>query len=198
MVERSFYHAFMDDASELTETQKKLLAATERLIYAGGIAATGMDRIVKESGVARKTIYRYYRDKDELVADALAKRDVRWMDWFIAASGKADTPAGRLLATFDALEQWFFTPDFRGCAFINAAGEIGDPGDPIREVAKEHKVKLHTYLRQLAEEYGADDPDELASEFLILIDGAITVALVLEKKEAAREAQKLARKLLRE
>src|SRR5690606_3352548 len=147
---RSFYHACMDDASELTETQKKLLAATERLIYAGGIADTGMDRIVKESGVARKTIYRYYRDKDELVADALAKRDVRWMNWFITASSKADTPAGRLLATFDALEEWFFTPDFRGCAFINAAGEIGDPDTPIRAVAREHKVKLYAYLRQLA------------------------------------------------
>ena len=118
------------------------------------------------------------------------------MDWFISTSSKADTPAGRLLATFDALETWFFTPDFRGCAFINAAGEIGDPDTPIRAVAREHKVKLYAYLRQLAQEYGAADPDELAAEFLILIDGAITVALVLERKEAAREAQRLARKLL--
>lgn len=186
----------MDDL-DLPETQKKLLAATERLIYAGGITSTGMDRIVKESGVARKTIYSYYRNKDELVADALAKRDVRWMNWFIQRSSQGKTPTDRLLATFDALEEWFFTPDFRGCAFINAAGEIGDERDPIRAVAKLHKVKLRDYLRELTTEYGADDPDELASEFLILIDGAITVALVMGKKEAAREAQQLARKLLK-
>ncbi len=192
--DRSTMHR-MDDIS-LTETKKKLLDATERLIYAGGICATGMDLIVKSSGVARKTIYRYFRTKDELVAEALSKRDERWMRWFITESSKVGTPADKLLATFDALEQWFFTPDFRGCAFINAAGEIGDASDPIRAVAKEHKVKLRNFLRQLAEEYGADDPDELATEFLILIDGAITVALVMGDKGAARSAQKLARKLL--
>lgn len=182
---------------EISETRQKLLDATERLIYAGGICATGMDLIVKSSGVARKTIYRYFRTKDELVAEALSKRDERWMNWFIAQSEKGTTPAAKLLATFDALEQWFFTSDFRGCAFINAAGEIGDAGDPIRVVAKEHKTKLHNYLLQLAKEYGADDPQELASEFLILIDGAITVALVMNDREAARKAQQLARKLLK-
>jgi AcrR family transcriptional regulator len=184
------------DTTTPNETMSKLLAATERLIYAGGICATGMDAIVKESGVSRKTIYRYFRTKDELVAEALSKRDERWMKWFITESNKAATPQARLLATFDALEQWFFTQDFRGCAFINAAAEIGNPDDPIRQVAKLHKVKLRDFLLQLAQEYGAADPDELASEFLILIDGAITVALVMGNKEAARDAQKLARKLL--
>src|ERR1700687_5837310 len=102
----------MDDISA-TQTKKKLLDATERLIYAGGICATGMDLIVKSSGVARKSIYRYFNSKDELVAGVLRERDKRWMRWFIEESSRADTPAGRLLATFDALAQWFFTPDFR-------------------------------------------------------------------------------------
>jgi AcrR family transcriptional regulator len=186
----------MEDTSTI-DTRKKLLDATERLIYAGGIHATGMDLIVKSSGVARKTIYRYFPNKDELVAEALRMRDVRWMRWFIDGSRRADTPAGRLLETFAMLEQWFFTPDFRGCAFINAAGEIGDLSNPIREVATQHKVNLRAYLLQLAEEYGADDPGELAEEFLILIDGAITLALVMGNRDAARKAQNLARKLLR-
>src|SRR5690606_18301389 len=83
------------------DTLKKLLDTTERLIYAGGIGATGMDQIVKVSGVARKTIYRHFKTKDELVAEALRKRDERWMNWFIAESEKGGTPAGKLLATFD-------------------------------------------------------------------------------------------------
>lgn len=178
------------------DTKKKLLDATERLIYAGGICATGMDAIVKESGVARKTIYRHFPNKDELVAEALRERDVRWMRWFIDAGSRAKTPRARLLACFDALEQWFAAPEFRGCAFINAAGETGDADGPIRAVAKEHKAKLREYLRQLAAELPARNPDDMASSLLILIDGAITVALVTGRKEAAREAQRLARKLL--
>jgi AcrR family transcriptional regulator len=178
-----------------SDPRKRLLAATERLIYAGGICATGMDAIVRESGVARKTIYHHFPNKDELVAAALAARDLRWMDWFIERSSRAAAPAARLLASFDALEEWFSMPDFRGCAFINAAGEIADEG-PIRAVTREHKAKLRDYLRALAKEAGAADPDELAAALLILIDGAITVALVTGRKEAAREAQQVARKLL--
>lgn len=184
------------DIDTPNDTLKKLLDTTERLIYAGGIGATGMDQIVKVSGVARKTIYRHFKTKDELVAEALRKRDERWMNWFITESEKGGTPVGKLLATFDALEQWFFTPDFRGCAFINAAGEIGDPADPIRAVSKLHKVKLHDYLLQLTKEYSAADPEELAYEFLMLIDGAITVALVMNDRNAARKGKQLARKLL--
>jgi AcrR family transcriptional regulator len=178
-------------------TKKKLLDATERLIYAGGICATGLDAIVRESGVARKTIYRYFPNKDELIAEALRERDLRWRRWFVDTTSQAPTAPAKFLACFDALEQWFAAPEFRGCAFINAAGEIGDADGPIRVVAKEHKNKLREYLRELATELPAADPDEMASAFLILIDGAITVALVTGKKEAAREAQQLARNLLR-
>ncbi|CDG83310.1 bacterial regulatory s, tetR family protein [Janthinobacterium agaricidamnosum NBRC 102515 = DSM 9628] len=177
--------------------QKKLLDATERLIYAGGICATGMDAIVKASGVARKTIYRYFGTKDGLVAEALRARDQRWMAWFIGESCRAAPGASRLLATFDVLTQWFATPDFRGCAFINAAGETADAADPIRLVAKQHKLALRGFLRQLATEYGAADPDALADALLILVDGAITVALVTGDTEAASKAQRIARSLLK-
>lgn len=184
------------DQADSIDTRQKLLATTERLIYAGGIGATGMDLIVKTSGVARKTIYRYFPTKEDLVAEALRQRDIRWMRWFVDGSRRAPTPAGRLLRTFTMLQEWFNTADFRGCAFINAAGEIGDANTPIRKVAKDHKVNLQVFLRELAVEYGAADPDALALEFLILIDGAITLALVMDNKDAARAAREIARKLL--
>ncbi len=184
------------DHADSIDTRQKLLATTERLIYAGGIGATGMDLIVKTSGVARKTIYRYFPTKEDLVAEALRQRDIRWMRWFIDGSRRAATPAGRLLRTFTMLEEWFNTADFRGCAFINAAGEICDARTPIRKVAKDHKVNLQVFLRELAVEYGAADPDALALEFLILIDGAITLALVMDNKDAARAAREIARRLL--
>jgi AcrR family transcriptional regulator len=176
--------------------RQKLLEATERLVYRGGILATGMDAIVRESGVSRKTIYSHFPSKEALVAQVLRDRDARWMDWFIRSTSQAGTPAARLLSVFDALDAWFHTEDFNGCAFINAAGEIGDADDPIRAIAHDHKVKLRDYLRSIAVEHDAHDPDQLAAEFLILIDGAITVAKVLNHKPAAREAQQLAKQLL--
>lgn len=180
----------------LADTRSRLLDVTEHLIYQGGIGATGMDLIVKSSGVARKSIYRYFNSKEELVAAALSARDQRWMQWFIQESSKADNAEENLLSTFDALQAWFTTPDFRGCAFINAAGEIADADAPIRAVAKQHKANLYDFLRALTEQCQVDDPAQLAMEFLILIDGAITVALVSGDKTAAHNAKIMARKLL--
>ena len=176
----------------------RLLAVTEQLIYASGIAATGMDRIVKESGIARKSIYRYFPTKDALVAAALTRRDERWMTWFEAASLPAASLPRRLAAMFAALESWFHTADFRGCAFINAAGEIGDANDVIRRVALAHKLRLFDYLRRVGREAGlaVAPATELAHQLLILIDGAITVALVAGDKTAAARAARMAAALL--
>jgi AcrR family transcriptional regulator len=178
------------------EPLQRLLLATEKLIYANGINATGMDAIVSESGVARKTIYRNFPTKEALIAEVLRQRDQRWMTWFIDSTRTLTEPRARILGCFDALEAWFSTPDFNGCAFINAAGECGSSSQLIAEVAKEHKVNLERYLEQLAAAYGAAEPQKIASELLLLIEGAITVAKVMGDKMAASTGKQLAERLL--
>lgn len=179
-----------------SETRDIILDVTEKLIYQNGIAATGMDLLVKTAGVSRKSVYRYFTNKDELVVAALERRDQRWMHWFCSAVNQTATPALRLLALFDVLKDWFATPGFRGCAFINTSGETGDPQDPVRQVAKRHKQNLLDYVTELCQEHGVQHPEELAAQLLILIDGAITVALVMGNHSAADNAQCMARKLL--
>jgi len=178
------------------DTRDIILDVTEKLIYKSGIAATGMDLLVKTAGVSRKSIYRYFANKEELTVAALQRRDIRWMNWFRTAVDQAQTPAERLLNLFTVLKSWFDSEGFRGCAFINTSGETGDPQDPVRLVAKDHKQKLLDYVRELCTEYGAADPETLARQLLILIDGAITVALVMGDHSAADNAQCMARKLL--
>ncbi|MGF6208536.1 AcrR family transcriptional regulator [Pseudomonas frederiksbergensis] len=178
------------------DTRDIILDVTEKLIYKSGIAATGMDLLVKTAGVSRKSIYRYFANKEELTVAALQRRDERWMLWFRTEVDKAATPAERLLNLFTVLTGWFNSEGFRGCAFINTSGETGDPQDPVRLVAKDHKQKLLDYVCELCTEHGATDPQALAKQLLILIDGAITVALVMGDHSAADNAQCMARKLL--
>lgn len=185
-----------DTSPPSSDTRERLLRATERLVYAGGIHATGMDLIVKTSGVARKQVYRLFANKDALVAAALRARDERWMQWFVAASSRAQAPRERLLAMFDALRDWFGTDDFRGCAFLNAAGEIGDEASPILAVAREHKARLLEYVRTLTRAAALSDPDEAAAQLLVLIDGAIAVALVTRDPAIADSAGRAAAALL--
>lgn len=185
-----------DTSPPSSDTRERLLRATERLVYAGGIHATGMDLIVKSSGVARKQVYRLFANKDALVAAALRARDERWMQWFVAASSRVQAPCERLLAMFDALRDWFGTDDFRGCAFLNAAGEIGDEASPILAVAREHKARLLEYVRTLTRAAALPDPDEAAAQLLVLIDGAIAVALVTRDPAIADSAGRAAAALL--
>ncbi|KTC63756.1 TetR family transcriptional regulator [Pseudomonas fluorescens ABAC62] len=179
-----------------SETRDIILDVTEKLIYRHGIAATGMDRLVKTAGVSRKSIYRYFANKDELVIAALQRRDERWMQWLRAEVERVDGSAARLLALFDALGTWFGSDDFRGCAFINTSGETGDPHNPVRLLAKAHKQKLFEYALELCQAHGAPKPEQQAAQLLILIDGAITVALVMDDPHAAHHAQGMARTLL--
>ncbi|KAG0771192.1 hypothetical protein G6F22_016699 [Rhizopus arrhizus] len=74
-----------------TDTAQKILATAEALIYQNGIHATGMDLLVKTSGVARKSIYRHFENKDQVAATALNARDVRWLAWFQQAAGSSPT-----------------------------------------------------------------------------------------------------------
>jgi len=179
-----------------TDIQTRLLRATETLIYQGGIHATGMDAIVKASGVARKSVYKHYPTKDALVAAALQARDERWMQWFIAATTQAATPRARLLSVFDALQEWFASDGFHGCAFINAAGEIGDAEHPIRKVSRLHKKRLLSHVLSLMQAAGLPDPEETARQWLVLIDGAIAVALVTGDLSITHSAQRAAEALL--
>jgi len=187
--------------------RERLLATAERLIYSGGIHATGIDAIVRASGAARKSMYGHFASKSELVAAALIQRDERWMTWFEAGVRAAATPHAQLLAMFDLLRGWFVSDGFHGCAFLNAAGEIGQPDDPIRRVAQMHKARLLGFIETICIAYrnslepsrlepGVFDAAALARQWLVLIDGAIAVALVSGNPDAALDARALAQQVL--
>jgi AcrR family transcriptional regulator len=181
----------------------RLLDAAEALIYAGGIHATGVDAIVKQSGTARKSFYTHFESKDALVAAALERRDERWMNWFIAGTQRhGKTARKHLLGMFDVLREWFASDDFHGCAFLNAAGEIASAEDPIRIVARKHKERLLEFVRTECDAFVAESQLDarhaarLSRQWLVLLDGAIAVALVSGEPDAALDAQAAAEILL--
>lgn len=179
-------------------TREKILETAEQLIYQNGIHATGMDLLVKTSGVARKSIYRYFTNKDEVTAAALNARDIRWMAWFRAECNQADTPQERILNMFTVLKAWFESDGYRGCAFINTAGEVGDSADPVRQIARLHKQKLLDYALELTGQLNMEQSPTLARQLLLLIEGAITMSRVMNDHNAADDAKEIARLLLKQ
>lgn len=179
-----------------TDTREKILKTAEQLIYQNGIHAMGMDLLVKTSGVARKSIYHHFANKEDVASAALTERDERWMHWFRTESDKGETPQERILNMFTALKSWFESDGFRGCAFINTAGEVGDPDDPIRQIAKMHKQKLLDYALEVCGQLDVKEPEILAKQLLILLDGAITTSYVMGDWSAADNARDMAKMML--
>lgn len=177
--------------------RERLLATAERLIYASSIQGTGVDAIVRESGTARKSFYLYFDSKEALVAEALRRRDERWMNWYEQGTlASAATPAEQLLGMFDVLRSWFTDGNYYGCAFLNAAGEIKSPDNEIFKVSRMHKERLLEFIKQLCEQAGARESDALSRQLLVLVDGAIAVALVSGQADAADDAKRVAEVLL--
>ncbi len=184
-------------ATKSLPPRERILEVASQLFYRDGIRAVGVDTLIAEAGVAKMTFYKHFPSKDDLVVAWLQRRDERWRDWFEGeVERRAKMPAGRLLVVFDALEAWFRQHDFRGCAFMNTMLEMADPDHPAHRAAAEHKRLVERYLADLARAASMPDPRRLARQLLILMDGATVNALRGEGERAARDARRMAEKLL--
>jgi AcrR family transcriptional regulator len=175
-----------------------LVETALKLFYENGFHATGIDTILAESGVAKMTLYKYFKGKDDLILAALELRDRRWMAWFGAElKQRGKTPQQRLLAVFDVLGEWFATAEFRGCLFINAASEYCGLDQRIGDLAARHKRFVREEIQRLAREAGAKHPAALADQLALLVEGAIVLALLEKSPAWAATAKDAARTLIR-
>ena len=177
--------------------REQLIQTAVELFAKNGFHATGIDTIVAQSGVTKKTLYAHFRSKDELVLAALRHYDGLFRNDFMRrVETAADTPKARLLALFDVAEGWFGQNNFYGCMFINAIGEYSETDTPIRQVCKEYKRLIKGYIRELCEQAGASHAKKLAEEIALLLEGAIVTAQVSNKTKAAKIAKRAAGILL--
>ena len=177
--------------------RKRLIEAGLKLFYRDGFHATGIDAVLAEAGVAKKSLYTHFRSKEHLILAVMRRRDELFRNWLIREVEKAaQDPMSRLLACFDVIERWVKSRDFYGCACINASAEFGNHSDPIHRVAADHKAFIADYLRGLARTAGLENPELLSQQLLLLIDGAVVVAQVTGRKDAVVSAKKAAETIL--
>ncbi|MGW8556329.1 TetR/AcrR family transcriptional regulator [Streptomyces tubercidicus] len=187
---------------DLDEARTRILDAAEKLFYDRGIQSVGMDELRTAAGVSLKRLYQCFPAKQDLVEAYLRRRDTRWraaLAEYVDAHADvyADGPAARPLAVFDWLYRWFSGSGFRGCAFINAFGELGATSDGVSRAAREHKGALLSYLTELARGVPVPQPEAVAGQLALLVDGAITTAAITRDPDAARRARAAAETLLR-
>ncbi|MEH2358540.1 TetR/AcrR family transcriptional regulator [Nostoc sp.] len=175
----------------------RILSTASGLFYREGIRNVGIDRIIAESGVAKMSLYNHFKSKDALIEAWLRQQDEQWCEWLqITIEQRASNPSQQLLAIFDALREWFEGPDFRGCAFINASVELANRDHPGHRVALEHQQSIYHYIKSLAQAAEVLSPEQLARQLLLLVQGAIVVAMMEGSWSTASQAKKVAATLI--
>jgi AcrR family transcriptional regulator len=166
--------------------RERLLDTADRLFYTEGVHAVGIDRVLAESGVAKGSLYYNFGGKDDLVRSYLHERHAKWAARIDAGLAAAATPADKILAIFDALADLFAQPDFRGCAFINAAARA-TAGSAAELATRDFRTWLHGLFGALVTEAGYRDADKLTAQLVILYDGA-NISAQLDSNPAAAAA----------
>jgi AcrR family transcriptional regulator len=172
----------------------RVLDAADRLFYEHGIRAVGMDQVRDGAGVSLKRLYKMFPAKDQLAEAVLRRRDRTFQQALADHVAALQDPVAALLGVFDFLYDWFSEPDFRGCPFINAYGEMSTVSESVTSAVTDQKQAFETFLADLAERAGA--ARALAEQLFILANGAMVAAAVLRSPEPAREAQRVAAILL--
>ena len=175
----------------------ELVRKALQVFYRDGFHATGMDKLVVETGVSKTSMYKHFRTKEELILAALRLRDENFRNDFMRRVEElADTPAAQLIASFDALGEWFEEEGFRGCMFVKAGAEYQESDHPIHVQSAENKRLLLEFYTGLARKADVRDPETIGRQIQLLQEGAIVTAVLLKSDDAAKDAKAAAQALL--
>ncbi len=173
--------------------REQIVTVALDVFYQNGFNATGVDKIIAEAGVSKKTLYKHFRSKDELVQAVLRKRGGAFRERMrCEAQRLASTPKEKLMQVFDTLQGLIQQEGFSGCLFINASAEFRETQGATRILCADHKRMICEHIQALAEQGEAKNPVELSKQLGLLIEGATVVAHVSGDMDAVARAKAMA------
>jgi AcrR family transcriptional regulator len=189
--------AAISDGHRNAEVRDRILETACTLFYQHGVRAVGVDLVVEKAGVAKTSLYRHFRTKDDLIAAFLQREDADfWGTWDRVGDQHRDEPAAELDAHLGWIGERVERPNYRGCPQINVAAEFPETDHPARKVATAHKRQMRLRLKGLAERLGVARSDELAGQLSLLINGAFVSSQIFEPGEATPLLRRTAHALI--
>jgi AcrR family transcriptional regulator len=179
-------------------TRRRILDAAYALFYRHGFVRVSLDAIAREAGVTKRTLYYHYRSKDDLIAAAVELQAelalARIRKWGVTMPEEI---GAAIDALFDGVSRWANAPRYEGAGFTRIVMELADlPGHPARGVAKRHKANVEAWLAGELQRRGIPDPKTSARELQLLLEGAMSLALVHGDPSYIRSAAEVAKRIV--
>lgn len=180
-----------------TQMREYILDVASELFSRRGINATSVDTIVAEAGIAKVTLYKYFKSKEQLIVEYLRDYDSRlWKKLSEVSRKDGAPPSAELLALVDAIMEWIADPEFKGFAFINASVEFPQTESPVHQTSIEFAQTLRHALADLARRSGIRNADALALQLALVIEGTAITERTQPGSGAVEHARELAKTLI--
>jgi AcrR family transcriptional regulator len=179
------------------DVQQRILDTACQLFYNEGVRAVGIDLIIDRAKIAKTSLYRYYRTKDDLIAAFLEREDREfWQQWEDAIAPHSPDAAAELDAVLHWVGERVARVGYRGCPQLNVAAEFADPEHPARVISATHRLEQRKRLTAICKRLEVKKPEVIASQLSLLIDGAFSSGSLLLGDSASKTLRAAGRALL--
>ena len=178
------------------QTRQRIVDAAYECFWRSGFTRTSMDGVAERARLTKRTIYSYFRSKDDLLAavlghySELAHKRLRHI-----GDQMPSDPGGMIESFFDQLARWAATsPRWPGSGFTKLVVELAHlPGHPARTIARRHKATTEAWLAERLSSARVAFSSKHAREIMLLMEGAMALTLIHGSRtyiDAAKHASK--------
>lgn len=156
----------------MSQKKQDIIKTAFRLFSENGFYATGIDQIIAESSVSKKTLYTHFSSKIDLILAVLQYYEQSFISELQSKvlNAHAD-PHNKLIRIFEIAQSWYSTKKFNGCLAISAMGEFGNKNEDIVKACVSFKQAERNILLSLVNEMELLDADQVADHLLIVLEG---------------------------
>jgi AcrR family transcriptional regulator len=181
-----------------TPTRQRLIDASVRRFYRDGFRNVGIDQVLADVGISKTAFYKHFESKEDLMLAALDAQNHWLQNTFrqMIQDRGGPSPLGQLRALFHVVEQIIESDEFHGCIFVNVSMEFPLLHEPAHQAAVRSKEAIETIVHDLAAKAGAADPQALAQELCLIMEGVYVTRHVTGKPNTMAIARRLAERAL--
>ena len=177
----------------------RIVETASDLFYHNGYNQTGINQIIAEAGVAKASLYQHFRSKEDIAVAYLQRRHINWIGDLQAFVSLKKANREKLIASFDFLDSWLNSVNYRGCGWQNIITDLPEDHDKIRNQAVLHKNDVRSWVHKLLKDEGEltdKQAEQLGDEVIILLEGAIILSQIQKNNWPILAAKNAAVRLL--
>lgn len=165
----------MDKSSPFEGKKLEIVKWAFDRFYEGGFHATRIDAAMAGSGISKRTIYKYFTSKEELIEAVLRLYSERIVHELFGPVEHISDPQEQIVAFFD-VRKTTSRMLTRGCLGMKAAQEYAGKHDGIVALGRYAGSLGESKFLELCKRAGFAEPARLAKKLNLLLQGALVLS----------------------